>query len=60
MKIIGKTLLKTAAVWTEATHSSLRQFEQDHYYVRKCVGTEEYKKAQHKSTVHFNTINLGD
>ena len=60
MKLTGKTLLKTTAEWTEATHSSLRKFEEDHFYVRKHIGTEEQKKMQHKSTVHFNSINLGD
>ena len=60
MKITGKTLLKTTAEWTESTHSSLRKFEEDHFYVRKNIGTEEQKKTQHKSTVHFNSINLGD
>ena len=44
MKITGKTLLKTTAEWTESTHSSLRKFEEDHFYVRKNIGTEEQKK----------------
>ena len=58
MKLTGKTLLKTTAEWTEATHSSLRNFEEDDIYVRKHIGAEEQKKTQHKSTVHFNSINL--
>ena len=40
MKTTGKTLLKTTAEWTEATHSSLRKFEEDLFYVKN-IGTEE-------------------
>ena len=60
MRRTGQTLLKTTAEWTEATHSSLRKFEEYYYYVRKTFGTEEQKRTQHKSTVYFNSINMGD
>ena len=60
MRRTGQTLLKTTAEWTEATQSSLRKFEEYHYYIRKTIGTEEQKSTQNKSTVHFNSINMRD
>ena len=59
MRRTDKTLLAITAEWTEATYSSLRK-EEDHYYVRKPIGTEEQKRAKHKSTVHFSSINIRD
>ena len=56
----GRTLLEVSDEVTEAVHSRLRIFEERHNYKVNDKQSEKHKEKQHKSTVHFNSCNLGD
>ena len=59
-ELSGKTLLAHSDEVVESTHSRLRIFEERHNYKINHKGTPMHKKLQHKSIVHFNSLNLGD
>ena len=49
-----------ACVVTEAVHSALRLHDEAHGYTINMMGSTIYMMKQHKSTVSFNSRNLGD
>ena len=57
-ELSGQSLLRSSDELVEATHSKLRKFEQTHNYKRNNIGSPAHIKSQHKSTIHFNSINL--
>ena len=59
-ELTGKTLLTVSDEITEAAHSALRTFDERHGYKTVEKGTEGHARKKHKSTVQFNTKNLGD
>ena len=59
-KLTGKTLLDVADETTEAVHSRYRSFDERHGYVYHQKGSPIHKIKQHKSVVHYNSLNLGD
>ena len=56
----GKTLLEVTDECTEAVHSRFRMFEERHGYKCNKKGTKGHREKQHKSIVHFNSLNIGD
>ena len=56
----GETLLTYSDEITEAMHSQIRLFEDAHRYVNNQKGSNSHAKMQHRSTVHINSVNLGD
>ena len=56
----GETLLTYSDEITEAMHSQIRLFEETHRYVNNKKGSNSHAKMQHRSTVHLNSVNLGD
>ena len=45
---------------TEAVHSALRFHDEAHGYTINMKGSPMHMKQQHRSTVSFNSRNLGD
>ena len=56
----GETFLGVSDEITESVHSRYRQFEEKHGYVSNKKGTKGHRLKQHKSVVHFNSLNIGD
>ena len=59
-ELTGESLLKATDEITEATHSALRIHDERHGYKVNNKGSEAHIKKQHKSTVSFNSRNVGD
>ena len=59
-ELTGRTLLRDTDEVVEATHSKIRIFEEIHGYKITNKNTLNHKVKQHKSAVHFNSLNLGD
>ena len=59
-ELTGRTLLEDTDEVVEATHSKVRIFEERHGYKQNKKGTPNHKVKHHKSSVHFNSLNLGD
>ena len=55
-----ETLLKYSDEIVEAMHSQYRIFDERHGYKNNNKNSEEHKKMQQKSMVHFNSLNWGD
>ena len=55
-----ETLLKYSDEVCEAIHSQYIIFEERHGYKNNQKNSESHKKMQHRSMVHFNSLNLGD
>ena len=55
---VGSTLLGVTDECTEAVYSKFRIFEERHGYKCNKKGTPGHRAKQHKSLVHFNSINL--
>ena len=60
MEKTGETLLCVTDEIVEATHSKLRKYDEKHQYKVKSKGSSTHFQKQHKSTVSFNSLNLGD
>ena len=60
MEKTGKTLLSVTDEIVEATHSKLRKYDEKHQYKVNNKGSKSHFDKQHKSTVSFNSMNLGD
>ena len=56
----GESLLKYSDEICEAMHSQYRIFEEKHGYRNNNKNSATHKMMQHKSIVHFNSLNLGD
>ena len=56
----GETVLTYSDKITEAMHSQIRLFEEAHRYVNNKKSSNSRAKMQHRSTVHLNSVNLGD
>ena len=56
----GETLLSYSDEICEAMHSQIRLFEDAHRYINNKKSSDSHAAMQHKSTVHLNSINLGD
>ena len=59
-ELTGESLLVITDEVTESVHSRYRLFEERHGYVCNRKGTPGHVKKQHKSIVHFNSLNIGD
>ena len=59
-EVTGETLLKYTDEAVEAMHSQIKQFEERHHYKNHKYGSCSKAHSQHKSTVHINSLNLGD
>ena len=59
-ELTQETLLKYSDEICEAIHSQFRMFEEKHGYKNNQKNSESHKRMQHKSVVHFNSLNLGD
>ena len=59
-EVTGETLLKYTDEAVEAMHSQIKQFEERHHYTNYKYGSCSKAHSQHKSTVHINSLNLGD
>ena len=55
-----ESLLKYSDEICEAMHSQYRIFEEKHGYKNNNKNSATHKKMQHKSMIHFNSLNLGD
>ena len=60
MEKTGKTRLSITDEIVEATHSKLRKYDEKHQYKVNKKGSKSHFDKQHKSTVSFNSMNLGD
>ena len=60
-ELSGESLLKLKATdeITKATHSALRIHDERHGYKINDKGSKAHIKKQHKSTVSFNSRNIG-
>ena len=58
--LTGHTLLKFTDEVTEAVHSQLRMFEEQHQYKCNNKDSTGHAKAQHNCIVFFNSVALGD
>ena len=56
----GETLLTYSDEVCESMHSQIRLFEDAHCYINNKKGSISHKNMQHRSTVHLNSLNLGD
>ena len=56
----GETLLTYSDEVCESMHSQIRLFEDAHRYINNKKGSISHKNMQHRSTVHLNSLNLGD
>ena len=56
----GETLLTYSDEVCESMHSQIRLFEDAHHYINNKKGSISHKNMQHRSTVHLNSLNLGD
>ena len=59
-ELTGETFLGVTDEVTEAAHSALRIFDERHGYKVNQKGSPGLIRKQHKSTVAFNSRNLGD
>ena len=59
-EVTGETLLRYTDEAVEAMHSQIKQFEERHHYKNHKYGSCSKAHSQHKSTVHINSLNLGD
>ena len=59
-ELTGETLLKVTDEVTESVHAWYCLFEETHGYVCTKKGNITYFIKQHKSVVHYNSLNLGD
>ena len=59
-ELTGRTLLEVTDEITEAVHSRFDIFEERHGYKCNMKGSPSHKLKQHKSVVHYNSLNLGD
>ena len=44
----------------ESVHSRYRMFEEKHGYSCNKKGSLDHIRKQHKSVIHFNSLNIGD
>ena len=56
----NESMLSYNDEFTESMHSAIRLFEQSHKYLNNKKGSKSHQKMQQKSTVHINSLNLGD
>ena len=59
-ELAGDTLHKVTDEVTESVHSRYRIFEERHGYVCNKKGSQNHIIKQHKSVIHFNSLNIGD
>ena len=59
-ELTGESLHLVTDEVTESVHSRFRIFEERHGYVCHMKGSQSHVKKQHKSIVHFNSLNIGD
>ena len=59
-ELSGQSLLKASDEITEAAHSALRIHDERHGYKVNDIGSEAHAIKQHKSTVSYNSRNMGD
>ena len=59
-EMTNESLLKYSDEVCEAIHSQYRIFEEKHGYRNNNKNSATHAKMQHKSMVHFNSLNLGD
>ena len=59
-ELSGRTLLRDTDEAVEVTHSKLRIFDERHGYKITKKGSPMHRLKQHKSSVHFNSLNIGD
>lgn len=59
-ELTGETLLKYSDEICEAIHSQYSIFDLKHKYVNNKKNSDTHLEMQHKSMVHFNSLNLGD
>ena len=61
-ELSGRSLLKDSDYdeITEAAHSALRIHDERHGYKVNDIGSEAHAIKQHKSTVSYNSRNMGD
>ena len=59
-ELTGETLHLVTDEVTESVHSHFRIFEERHGYVCNNKGSQNHRKKQHKSVVHYNSLNIGD
>ena len=57
-ELTGETLLKVTDKVTESVHARYRLFEERHGYVCTKKGNITYFIKQHKSVIHYNSLNL--
>ena len=55
-----ESLLKYSDEICEAMHSQYRIFEDNHGYKNNNKNSTTHARMQHKSMIHFNSLNLGD
>ena len=59
-EVTGETLLECTDETVESVHSKLRSFIESHGWRSTKRGTADSRLKQHKSTVAWNSLNLGD
>ena len=59
-ELTGEALLSVTDEVTEAVHSALRFHDEAHGYTINMKGSPMHMKQQHRSSVSFNSRNLGD
>ena len=59
-ELTGQSFLAVTDEVTEAVHSALRLHDEAHGYTINMKGSTIHMMKQHKSTVSFNSRNLGD
>ena len=59
-ELTGETLLKYSDEICEAIRSQYSIFDLKHKYVNNKKNSDTHLEMQHKSMVHFNSLNLGD
>ena len=59
-ELTGESLHLVTDEVTESVLSRFRIFEERHGYVCHVKGSQSHVKKQHKSIVHFNSLNIGD
>ena len=60
MEKTGKTFISVTYEIVKATHSKLKKYNEKHQYKVNKKESKSHFDKQHKSTVSFNSMSLGD